>query len=242
MKRFLFFAILVCLLTSKTYGQEFNESLNKDSLLQTIIKDLPEGKKAEILKRYNEGNEQTKEFFLVMFSMPRSSKKEMIANIDSNFDNINTLKTEYSKLIPKNYIVSIEFNPADKISMAKESIDLTVEDTSNNQSNVAQDWNLEYNSKKLTQMIKPLGWTNETLLTIKKLLANAHCVSIENGGITTIGFARTGMGMYFFKLFNNDLTDTQIKEYDDACTYIFYKKNIVLEYGGGAVGTQCFPD
>ena len=60
----------------------------------------------------------------------------MIANIDSNFDNINILKTEYSKLVPKNYIVSIEFNPADKIIMTKESIDLKIEDTSNKQ------WNL----------------------------------------------------------------------------------------------------
>jgi hypothetical protein len=109
MKQLLFFATIVFFFTSKTYGQEFNKAINKDSLLQTIVKDLPEDKKAELLKMYNEGNEQTKEFFLVMFSMPRSNKKEMIANIDSNLDNINILKTEYSKLVPKNYIVSIEF-------------------------------------------------------------------------------------------------------------------------------------
>ena len=91
-------------------------------------------------------------------------------------------------------------------------------------------------------MIKPLGWTNETLATIKGLLSNVKCVSIENGEITTIGFARSGMGKYFFKLFDKDLTIEQIKEYNDGCMYIFYKKNIVLEYGGGAVGSQCFPD
>jgi hypothetical protein len=91
-------------------------------------------------------------------------------------------------------------------------------------------------------MIKPLGWTNETLTIIKKLLAEANCVSIKNGNITTIGFARSGMGKYYFLLFDNDLTSAQIKEYNDGCRYIFYKKNIVLEYGGGAVGPQCFPD
>lgn len=229
-------------MTSIIYGQEFNKSINKDSLLQTIVKDLPEYAKNEILKEYNQGDEKHKEAILVLFNMPRSSKKEMIANIDSNFDNINNLKTQYSKLVPKNYIVSIEFNPADKITLTKESIDLTIEDTSNNQSNIKQDWNLEYNSKKLAQMLKSLDWTNETLLAIKKLLADAHCISIENGNITTIGFARSGMGKYFFKLFNDDLTGAQIKEYNDGCTYIFYKKNIVLEYGGGAVGPQCFPD
>ena len=54
--------------------------------------------------------------------------------------------------------------------------------------------------------------------------------------------ARSGMGKYSLKLFDIDLTNDQIKQYNDGCTYIFYKKNIVLEYGGGAVGSQCFPD
>ena len=242
MKSLLFFAMTICFFASKTFGQEFNKAINKDSLLQTILKDLPKDQKAEMLKMYNEGNEQSKEFFLVIFSMSRSSKKEMVADIDSNFDNINILKIEYSKLVPKNYIVSIEFNPADKISMTKESIDLKFEDTSNKKWNLEQEWNLEYNSKKLDNMLKRLGWTSETLKKIKKLLTDARCVSIENGNITTIGFARSGLGKYFFKLFNSNLTDEQIKQYNDGCTYIFYKKNIVLEYGGGAAGPQCFPD
>jgi hypothetical protein len=146
------------------------------------------------------------------------------------------------KLVPKGYIVSIEFNPADKIVSTKESIDIKIEHKNNKQSELKQEWNLEYNSKKLAQMIQPLGWTNETLTIVKKLLVDARCVSIENRNIVTVGFARSGMGKYSFKLFDKDLTSEQIKEYNDGCTYIFYKTNIVLEYGGGAVGPQCFPD
>lgn len=228
--------------TNTVCGQGFNKAINKDSLFQTILKDLPEPKKSELLKMYNEGNDQAKEFFLIMFSMPRSSKKELISNIDSNFDKISLLKTSYLKLVPKDYVVSIEFNPADKIASTKESIDLGIEHKYNKQTDYKKEWNLEYNSKVLAQMIQPLGWTNETLKTIKKLLADANCVSIENGNITTIGFARSGMGKYFFKLFDGDLNSEQIKQYNDGCIYIYYKKNIVLEYGGGAVGSQCFPD
>lgn len=229
-------------LTNTVYGQEFNKAINKDSLLQTILKDLPEPKKSELLKIYNEGNDQSKEFLLIMFSMPRSSRKELISNIDSNFDKISLLKTSYLKLVPKDYIVSIEFNPADNIASTKESIDLKIEHINNKERDFKQEWNLEYNSKKLAQMIKPLGWTNTTLTTIKKLLEDAKCVSIENGDITTVGFARSGMGKYSFKLFDKDLSNEQIKEYNDGCMYIFHEKNIVLEYGGGAVGSLCFPD
>lgn len=242
MKCFIISLLFSFTLTNTVCGQEFNKAITKDSLLQTMLKDLPEPKKSELLKMYNEGNDQTKEFFLIMFSMPRSSKKELILNIDSNFDKINLLKTSYLKLVPKDYIVSIEFNPADKIASTKESIDLGIEHKYNKQTDYKKEWNLEYGSKILAEMIKPLGWTNETLTTIKKLLADANCVSIENGDITTIGFARSGMGKYFFKLFDSNLNNEQIKQYNNGCTYIYYKKNIVLEYGGGAVGSQCFPD
>jgi hypothetical protein len=206
------------------------------------MKDLPGPKKSEIRKMYNEGNEQSKEFLLFMFSMPRSSKKELVANIESNFDKISFLKTSYLKFVLKDYIVSIELNPASKIALTKESIDLKIEHVSNKETDLKQEWNLEYNSERLAQMIKPLGWTNETLTTIKELLADSKCVSIENGDITTVGFARSGMGKYSFKLFDKDLSSEQIKEYNDGCMYIFHKKDIVLEYGGGAVGSQCFPD
>jgi hypothetical protein len=242
MKYLIIFLLYSLTLTNIVYGQEFNKKINKDSLLQTILKELPEPKKSEFQKMYNEGNEQTKEFFLLMFSMPRSSKKELISNIDSNFDKITLLKNSFLKLVPNDYIVSIEFNPADNIASTKESIDISIEHKYNNQSDYKKEWNLEYNSKVLDQMIKPLGWTNETLTTIKKLLSEANCVSIDNGDITTIGFARSGMGKYYFKMFDNDLNEDQIKQYNDGCTYIYYKKNIVLEYGGGAVGSQCFPD
>lgn len=242
MKHYIILLLSLFTLTINVCGQEFIKTVNKDSLLQTILKDLPEPKKSELQKMYNEGNDKTKEFFLVMFSMPRSSKKELISNIDSNFDKINLLKSSYLKLVPKDYIVSIEFNPADKIASTKESIDLGLLHKYNKQTDYKKEWNLEYNSKVLAEMITALGWTNETLITIKKLLAVANCVSIENGDITTIGFARSGMGKYFFKLFDNDLNSDKIKQYNDGCTYIYYKKNIVLEYGGGAVGSQCFPD
>lgn len=87
-----------------------------------------------------------------------------------------------------------------------------------------------------------LKWTNATLTTIKKLLADAHCVSIENGQIAVIGFARSGLGKYSYLWFNTNLTAKQIKMYNDGCNSIFYKNNIVLEYEGGAAGAQCFPD
>lgn len=227
--------------SANVFGQEFNKKINKDSLLKIVIKKLPEEKRKEFLKEYKKGNESTKEFLLFILAMPTSSKKELVANIDSNFEKINYLKTEYLKLVPKDYVVYIEFNPADNITMTKESIDLKIEHIDNIEKKLIQEWNLEYNSPKLAQMLTPLKWTGTTINYIKQMLSDANCVSIENSEITTIGFGRSGMGKYSFKLFKDNLTPEEIKEFNDGCTYIFYKNNIVLEYRGGAIGPQCFP-
>jgi len=92
----------------------------------------------------------------------------------------------------------------------------------------------------LDKIIKSIGWTNQTLDKIKKLLSEANCISIENGKITTIGFARSGMGKYYYRIFEKPLNEKNKTEYNNNCQYIFYKDNIVLEYGGGAIGSQCF--
>ncbi|MCO5947887.1 hypothetical protein [Mucilaginibacter flavidus] len=242
MKAFSILILAYLLCTFKATGQEFNKSINKDSLLKTIIKDMSESNKKEFLEAYNSGNEQSKEFLLFMYSMPKSSKKELTQNIDLNYEKINALKTQYTRLVPANYTVSIEFNPENKIVSTKETIDFKIITLKDKETTVTQEWNLEYNTPKLNSMLAMLKWTNETLTSIKKLLRAANCVSIENGQITTIGFARSGMGKYSYLLFDNNLTAAQVKQYNDGCSYIYYKNNIVLEYGGGAVGPQCFPN
>ncbi len=242
MKQITVLTYILVLSVCAVRAQHFNPSINKDSLLQSLLKDKPAENRDKLLQMYNAANEQGKEFLLFMMCMPTSSKKALIANIDSNDEKIKYLKTEYAKLVPANFTVLIEFNPEDKLNNTAESIDVKIEQIENHETKFFQDWNLAYGSDTLAKMIKRINWDRKTLARIKKLLADAHCVSIYNGPIATIGFARSGMGKYSYKIFDQDLTSEQIKEYNNGCTYIFYKRNIVLEYGGGAIGPQCFPD
>lgn len=242
MKRFSVL-VMLCLICCFNVSAQFNKVINKDSLFQSILKNIPDSIKSEVIKSYNSDNEEQKESLLFWLSMPSSSKKELIENINLNYEKIKILITEYSKLVPPGYTVSIEFNAANNIISSKETIDLEITLKKNKETKVTQDWNLDYNTKKLNQMLAMLKWNNNTLATIKKLLSAAHCISIENGKEATIGFARSGLGKYSYIIFNKDLTASQAKGYyNNGCEYIFYKKNIVLEYGGGAAGPQCFPD
>jgi len=240
MKCLITFALIT--FASVSNAQELNKSIKKDSLMTVLVKDLPVEIRADVLKQYQSDSEQDKGFLLFVASMPRSSKKLQIKNIDSNYANISRLKSEYSKLVPSNTAVSIEFNPANTIFNIKESIDLKITTIENKETKVSQEWNLEFKSPRLEEMLKSINWNETTLRVIKKLLNGANCVSVENGETFEIGFARSGLGKYSYLVFNNDLSADQIQHHNDGCNFIFYKKNIVLEYDGGAAGPQCFPD
>ncbi|MEO3407437.1 hypothetical protein AAFN85_26190 [Mucilaginibacter sp. CAU 1740] len=174
--------------------------------------------------------------------MPKSSKKELIANVKANYEQIILLKSRYAKLVPRNYTVSIEFEPENRIFNIKESIDLKITAIKNKETTVTQDWQLEPDGEKLNKMLKIVSWNKETLKTIKRLLIEAHCISIENGKNTEIGFARSGLGMYSYLLLDQPLGERQKQVYNDSCRYIPYNNSVVLEYEGGAAGPQCFPD
>ena len=234
---------------------KFRENIDKDSLLSATVQKLPIDMRENFTKTYKDGNDEEKEFLLFMISMPESSKKELVENFEYKKDEIQRLKIEYQKFIPKNYIVEIEFKPENKIFTIDEEITIKIyklknqsrkENSNDDQRNdglkvVSQNWNLKPNSQELDNVIKSIGWTNHTLYEIKKLLKEANCISIQNGEITTVGFARSGMGKYSYRIFNKSLNEKEKKEYNSGgCEYIFYKDNIVLEYGGGAIGSQCF--
>src|SRR6185436_642280 len=103
-------------------------------------------------------------------------------------------------------------------------------------------WSLSVNSEKTAQLLNKLGWTTETLKMLKRKLDQANCISINSEEPVTIGYQRSGMGKYFYKLYDQPLSESKKKEYNDGCQYIYFQDNVVLEYGGGAIGPQCFPE
>lgn len=222
----------------------FNQKIDKDSLFQVVIKNAHPTKVKELTKAYKESNPQEKDFLLMMLSMPKSSKEKQIDNLKVHENAIKTLIKEYSDVIPDSLIVFIEFNPRDVFLNKDENIDLRIRSNRRNKNDGIdlnfQGWYLPYNSPILLEQIKILGWDENTLITIKNLLDIANCNSIENGDIATVGFARSGMGKYSYKFFKSDLNKEEQAKYDDGCSYIYYERNIVLEYGGGAIGQQCF--
>jgi len=163
------------------------------------------------------------------------SPNDLIKEFKNNKDHILSAKKYFNSITPKYKKIGIEFN-GDKIAR----LEIDPVDTGRGSDLTTQflDWNLS--PKKVDSILPILGWTHQTLNTIKKSLDDANCISIVSGDPSQIGFKRSGMGMYFFDVFDKPIADNLSTRYNDSCQYIYVNKNLVLEYGGGAVGNQCF--
>ncbi len=198
-------------------------------------------------------------FALIFFfaSMESSSKEELIENYQENHSEIFNLKEKFDKIIPNGFKVYIEFKNDNLI-------DFWVFEKTNSANRewkcLFQEWGInpfDYEMKPLTkfdstyskfktnnleEIKRKINWTDSTFVNVRNLLEKANCISIENGTPSDIGFVRSGMGEYFYHIFDNPIPENEIEKWNDSCTYIYFKPKVVLGYLGGAIGAQSFPD
>ncbi|MGE0930953.1 hypothetical protein [Peijinzhouia sedimentorum] len=167
-----------------------------------------------------------------IFTGPSYDKNDLIENYEARTDEILDVKNYYKSILPDGAIVLIEFDNDKELGIFHVKADSIY------QSN----WNLKIKLSKVDSLLTELNWTTKELTTLKEKLDNANCISISGKNPVVIGWQRSGMGKFSYNIFDSDLEKDKIEEYNDGCTYIFYKDNIVLEYGGGAIGSQCFPE
>nr|WP_320119517.1 hypothetical protein [uncultured Marinifilum sp.] len=196
-------------------------------------------------------------FIFFFMSMDSSSKDDLVENYELKKTAIHELKTSFDSIVPDGFKIYIEFKD-------KKNIDLWVYEKSDSIDKkmicLFQQWDInpydyvmepmtKYDSSEYAPKTKDLGlvkeklnWTENTFIEIKKILDNANCISIENGEPAEIGFARSGMGKYFYYIFQDPIPGNEIENWNDSCSYIYYDSKMVLGYAGGAIGAQCFPD
>ena len=160
------------------------------------------------------------------------TEKDLVENYKEKTNEILLLKSYINSITPAGMTVEIEYDDNNTLAIFHIG----------NKSNIDSNWDIKVDSKKTETLLKKLGWTIETLSIIKEKLDNANCISIASGDPSNIGFQRSNMGKYSYNLFDKPIVDSLKASYNDSCTYILYNDKVVLEYGGGAIGPQCFED
>jgi len=166
------------------------------------------------------------------------SVSELKESFNDKKSEIYELKKYFNTIVPAGKHVEIEFEDDD--TLGRFGFSSLHSDPSGNYHRDFLEWNLETDTKRMDSIIKPLGWTKQTFHTLKSKLDAANCIGISSGEPAKIAFKRSGMGMYSFNVFDKPVNDSLKKTYNDGCAYILVNNRLALEYGGGAIGSQCF--
>jgi hypothetical protein len=158
------------------------------------------------------------------------TKADLIRHYEAKALKITALSTYINSLVPADQAVDIEFED-DHIGIFHVKTNGVY----------STNWDVAWDSPKADSLLQQLGWTRQTLTTLQAKLDQVGCISIASGEPCTIGYQRSGMGKFSYTLFSHPMSDSLKTQYLHSCTSIIYKPRVVLEYGGGAVGPQCFP-
>ncbi|WP_019949739.1 hypothetical protein [Hymenobacter aerophilus] len=162
---------------------------------------------------------------------PTYTQADLIENYEARATQLRALNAYINTITPADKSVNIEFDGQRTLAI------FHVRATGYNSSN----WDVKWDSPKADSLLQQLGWTRQTLTTLYDKLDEADCISIASGEPSNIGYKRSGMGKFSYNIFAQPMSDSLSRQYSSSCTYIIYKPGVVLEYGGGAIGPQCFP-
>ncbi|UOQ74732.1 hypothetical protein [Hymenobacter cellulosilyticus] len=163
---------------------------------------------------------------------PTYTKADLIRHYEAKAPELWALNAYINSIVPAHQSVDIEFDGQRTIPIFHLKVNGIYD----------SNWDVKWDSAQADTLLHQLGWTRQTLTTLQAKLDQAGCISIASGEPCTIGYQRSGMGKYSYNLFSGPLSDSLKVQYSSGCTHIVYKPQVVLEYGGGAVGPQCFEE
>ncbi len=176
-------------------------------------------------------------------------------NIDKKSNEIIDLKNYFNQIVPKNYIVRIQYNSSNNVdlfvyepirdSTERENLFLQWEVNLDSYKETPQtEYEKKYRGKtKSLEFVKnKLNWTRETFSKLYDKQEKANYIGICNKKPVEIEYGFSVMALLSFLVFSENLTFEQQEENSDDCMSMFYKDNIVLNYGSGALGSLCPPE
>ncbi|WP_460517225.1 hypothetical protein [Cyclobacterium sediminis] len=192
---------------------------------------------------------------IFLSSCGMNSIEGMKNNIDEKSNEIADLKNYFSDIVPENFTVRIQYNSSDNIdlfvygpigdSVKREQLfgqwDIDID---NYIETPQTKYKKKYrgNTKSLELVKNKLNWNREIFSNLYDKLEKANCIGIRSRNPVEIEYGFSGMALLSFSVFDKNLTAEQQEEYSDDCMSMFYKENIVLNYGSGATGSLCTPE
>lgn len=171
--------------------------------------------------------------FLINYNDVIYDKKDLTENYDKHEKEIADFITYFKSIIPPDILVDIEINDTKNIDIFH-----VIKDDIN-----YGGWDIDVDSSKADTIFSILNWDKSQIKILKNKLDQINCISIDNSYPVNVGFQRGGMSKFYYTIFDEPIAqnDSLMKIYDSKCEYIYYRDNVALQYGSGAIGSICFP-
>ncbi|MBL7982619.1 MAG: hypothetical protein JNL52_12505 [Flavobacteriales bacterium] len=162
---------------------------------------------------------------------------EMVEAFDDHKQEINELISYFNNMVPQGKFVEIEFDDDDELTRFGFTPPC---DTSQKW---FLDWDVRVESSQMDSLMDCLGWDLNQVRELKKILDAADCIQIANHADGThIGFKRSGMQMYSYYIFHPPVSDSLRTVYESYHTLLFANDTLAVEWAGGAIGLQTWPE
>lgn len=161
------------------------------------------------------------------------SVSDLVKNYEKRTKEINALKNYINSISPKDKRIEIEF--ASKRCLRYFLV---------SGSGVNEEFrNIKIESDQLDSSLLILSWSRNIFDTLNIMLDKANCISFKSQRgmpFNSIGFKRSGMGIYYYRLFDQPIAEELKDDYNNGCKNIFYNDTVVFNWYGGTIGPDCF--
>ena len=177
-------------------------------------------------------------------------------NYEQKEKEIKELTAFFKTIIPKDHLVFIRFNSDNNIDFKVDQINFMEKDSWKTNSLFTKygqfhRWDVPFENRDLNQVIDFINWDMGKIDELRDKLKNANCISVgtrfetiskERVLAISIEYPTYELYSLSYKIFDKQLNEISFNQLQERCNLKSINKEVFLEYGGYARGSNCFPD
>ena len=195
-------------------------------------------------------------FTIFLFGCGDDPTKQVFINYAEHSREINEAKLYFSEIKPEGSILYIRFHPENKIDFSLHQGDYEGENLRNrskifDQYGTYKKYDVSLFDNEVNEAFKVAKLSRAKIQKLKNYLIKGNCISIayyssfsgdDSLGYTSIGYPTGDLYGINYVIFDNKISDAKSNEIVKSCSFKSINAQVLVEYGGPAFGSNCFPD
>ncbi|RQO75548.1 hypothetical protein DBR43_09415 [Pedobacter sp. KBW06] len=195
-------------------------------------------------------------FLTILFLGCKEPTEEVFLNYKEHEKEILDAKKYFSSIMPNDVAFYIKFHPKDKVDFTLRQKNYWnksswLKSPIFDEYGQYREFDIDMNSGELSLALDLINIDRKKLEKIRRYLNKANCISISKNfnfqldtasAYISIGYPTADLYGLNYIMFENSMSSKLMADINDACNYKKINNKVLVEYGGPAFGSNCFPD